>query len=533
MIPPTADGCRKITPDPSTQPLANGVHGSPSGTHSPVISPLLPDRKSLECHDPRYLEFSTLADEQNEEDHLLNIDYNSLPTYPIRPSYRDNPAKGNIDTHLVSFDPCQDDPYRPASMPIYQTATFAMHSIEKFGPYDYTRSGNPTRTALEQLVASLEGAHAAFAFNSGMAAITAVTRLLKTGDEILCGDDIYGGAFRLFSKISARQGISVKFVDCTTIQTVEEAMTDKTRIVYVETPSNPLMRIIDLRKLAGTALAPFDSWLTLRGLKTLALRQEKQQANALKVAKFLAEHPLVTAVHYPGLARDPHEEGSKGLSPAAAALHMSQCKGGGSVVSFETGSVLLSRRVCDATKLFKITVSFGSCNSLIEMPCVLSHASIPKEMRSLPEDLVRLSIGVESPEDLLADLAQAMKASLEIYQKVKSAEIAEIAVQRSASRLLSNGSGGEGSLPSSSSSPSEAGEGGKAKAARAFPSDSGGSLANGDLTVSIPAAKKRRALQGGGAEEEEMRPNGSANGAAGAVHTGANGLVNVNGGTAQ
>mmetsp|Transcript_43273 Transcript_43273/g.122591 ORF Transcript_43273/g.122591 Transcript_43273/m.122591 type:complete len:551 (-) Transcript_43273:111-1763(-) len=459
----------KMTPDPHNPKSPN------LGPRSP--SPHSHGDPNVE-NDPRYITFPTAADEGDEEEHLLGFDYNQLPTYPVRPSFKDKPEEANMDTHIVAFDPCKLDPYHPTSMPIYQTATFQQPSIERFGPYDYTRSGNPTRTAVEELVASLESAHAAFAFNSGMAAMTAMTRLCDIGDEIICSDDIYGGAHRLLTRICAKQGIATRFVDTTDVDEIARVISSKTKIVYIETPSNPLMRISDVRRCAdlahkykawlvvdstmmspylmnpiklgadviihsatkflaghsdtmagfvccssedlarqiafvqnaeGSALSPFDCWLTLRGLKTLAIRHDRMQQTASEIAEFLAKHPLVSKVHYAGHPKD-HPEG-------AFELHKSQSRGGGSVISFETGSVRYSRKICDFCKIFKISVSFGSCNSLIEMPCVLSHASIPKDMRGIPEDIVRLSVGLENASDLLADLSTAMKRALEFFQR--------------------------------------------------------------------------------------------------------------------
>eukprot|EP00922_Rhytidocystis_sp_ex-Travisia-forbesii_P061160 GHVS01090679.1.p1 GENE.GHVS01090679.1~~GHVS01090679.1.p1 ORF type:complete len:572 (-),score=149.77 GHVS01090679.1:431-1951(-) len=461
--------------------------------------------------EPREQLFSTLAGNDEEEDHLLSFDYNSLPTYPLRPAYNyyspptqqrgtDEetspssslvfapslpPSLQSFSTHINSFNPPSSsaDPYRPAAVPIYQTATFHQPNIETFGPYDYSRSGNPTRTAVETLVASLDLAHAAFAFGSGMAAMTAVTRLVGAGEEIVCGDDIYGGMFRLLTKVVNRQGIVSRFCDVSNLSLVKSTITEMTKMIWVESPSNPLMRISDIRALSrlahshnillvvdstmmtpclmrplclgadivihsatkffsghsdtmagfvccsteqlsrdvsfvqnaeGGGLSPFDCWLVYRGLKTLPLRLERAQSNAHCIAQFLSAHPLVQRLYYAGHRHQSNQ--SKGSSDDDLQIHQRQARGGGSVMSFETGSVGLSRRICDACRLFKITVSFGSCSSLIEMPCVLSHASIPKEMRRLPENLIRLSVGVEDIDDLLADLCHAMKEALASYQ---------------------------------------------------------------------------------------------------------------------
>eukprot|EP00004_Rigifila_ramosa_P002545 TRINITY_DN12677_c0_g1_i1.p1 TRINITY_DN12677_c0_g1~~TRINITY_DN12677_c0_g1_i1.p1 ORF type:complete len:492 (+),score=124.09 TRINITY_DN12677_c0_g1_i1:3-1478(+) len=409
-------------------------------------------------------------------------DYNSVPTYPPRAHFNDHHLRMRFSTKIICFEGCPNDPYHPSSMPIYQTATFVQPSASEYGPYDYTRSGNPTRTALETLVAGLEDAWAAFAFTSGMAALTAVTRLVNAGEEIVACSDLYGGMHRLLTKICARLGVELKFVDTSNIANLKEVLTSKTRLVHVETPSNPLMRISDLRAIAhavhavggmlsvdstmmspflmkpltlgadivihsatkflsghadvmagvvcvkeeklakdiafiqnaeGTALAPFDCWLLLRSIKTLALRAERCQQNAQEVVRTLAHHPLVKKLYYAGdlvlslkAEKDVHNIVA---TQESVALHMSQARGGGSVISFETGDVALSRRVVDACRLFKITVSFGSCNSLIEMPCVFSHASIPAEKRTLPADLIRLSIGIEDIHDIIHDLERAFR----------------------------------------------------------------------------------------------------------------------------
>ena len=373
----------------------------------------------------------------------LSANYDALPTFPVRPSYKDYHSNLTLQTQCVVFDGCPKDPHKPASTPIYQTATFVQPSASEFGAYDYSRSGNPTRTALEKQVALLEGAHAAFAFTSGMAALVAVTRLLSSGDELLVGDDIYGGMFRLVTRVSsALHGIIIRFVDTTDLASVAAAISPATRMLHMETPSNPMMRITDIRKLSallrergvllsidstmmspilqrplqlgadvvvhsatkffgghsdvmgglvclrteelakkiaffqnaeGTGLEPFACWLFIRGIKTLALRVEKAQANARIVAQFLEDHPLVKKLNYAGLAPAPDDK----QAIREYRIHESQANGPGCVMSFTTGSAALSRRFIDALRIFKLTVSFGSVNSLCEMPCLLSHASIP------------------------------------------------------------------------------------------------------------------------------------------------------------
>lgn len=381
----------------------------------------------------------------------------------------------SASTAIVGYNAAPNDPHRPTSMPIYQSSTFVQPSATEFQEYDYTRSGNPTRAALEILVAGMEGAHAAFAFTSGMSALACMTRLLKAGDEILCNADIYGGMYRLLTKVTTRQGVTVKFVESWNLDKVKAMMGPKTRIVHIESPSNPLMMVTDIRKLAeivhaggalltvdntilspilmkplelgadvvvhsatkfygghadvmsgfvccrtkelaqqiyfhqnaeGTGLAPFDCWLVLRGVKTMSLRIERGMANACAVANFLSQQPLVKKVHYAGV---PTVKGTDaGEQKRRYDLHMSQSKGAGVLLSFETGSVETSQRFVSAVKLFKITVSFGGCSSVIEMPSVLSHASIPLEEQHIPPDLIRISVGIEDIKDLLKDITQAL-----------------------------------------------------------------------------------------------------------------------------
>jgi len=365
----------------------------------------------------------------------------------------------------------ESDPYGAVAPPIYQTATFRQPSAVDCGEYDYSRSANPTRALAEAQIAALEGGRYACAFASGMAALSAVTRLVRAGEEIVAGDDLYGGTCRLLSKVAPRHGIRVRYVDTSDAEAVAAALSPATRLLLVETPTNPLLRIADLDRLAalarkrgvllavdnsllspclqqplahgahlvihsatkalcghsdvsggavvtddpalheeiaffanaeGAGLAPFDSWLLLRGIKTLALRIERQCASAQRVAEHLATHPSVERVFFPGLAGSPGRE-----------IHLRQAMGPGPVVSFTTGDPDLSRRVVEAARLFTLSVSFGSVGSSISLPCHMSHASIPEELRGRlgpPADLVRLSIGIEDVDDLLADLMQALEA---------------------------------------------------------------------------------------------------------------------------
>jgi cystathionine beta-lyase len=326
---------------------------------------------------------------------------------------------------------------------------------------------------LELQLADLEGGTHAAAFASGMAAISAITGLVKSGDEIIAGDDLYGGTVRLLELLRQRQGITVRYTDTTEIENVRAAITPDTKLILVETPSNPLFRISDIRKLAdlardagvllavdnsmlspcwqrplelgadlvihsatkflcghsdvtagavitkdralheriaflqnaeGAGLSPFESWLLLRGLKTLALRVERQNETAGKIANFLTQHPTVNEVYYPGLVDHPGHE-----------IHRGQSTGDGAVLSFTTRDAELSARVVEATRLFSIAVSFGSVGSTISLPCHMSHASIPaalKDRLAPPADLVRLSVGIEDADDLLEDLSQALAVSV-------------------------------------------------------------------------------------------------------------------------
>ena len=366
-------------------------------------------------------------------------------------------------TELVYSE--SNDQYNSSSMPIYQSATFKGEGNE----YDYTRSGNPTRTHLERHLAKIMNAHRALVVSSGMAALDVITRLLKPGDEVVTGDDLYGGTNRLLKYLQTHGGIVVHHVDTTTTASVEAVLSAKTAMVLLETPTNPLMKIVDIATLAnaahaanpsalvivdntmlspllqnpldlgadvvyesgtkylsghhdvmagvmatnspelgdrlyfpinasGCGLSPFDSWLLLRGIKTLAVRMEQQQSNAMTIATFLENHGF--KVRYPGLKSHPQYK-----------IHWSQARGAGAVLSFETGSTQVSERIVEAARLFGISVSFGCVNSLISMPCRMSHASIDpatRKERALPEDIIRLCVGIEDINDLIDDLQQAL-----------------------------------------------------------------------------------------------------------------------------
>lgn len=337
------------------------------------------------------------------------------------------------------------------------------------GEYDYTRSGNPTRTHLERHMAKIMRATRALAVTSGMTAMDVVTRLLRPGDEVIAGDDLYGGTNRLLKYLSTSQDIIVHHVDTTNNDKVRQVLNDKTKMVFLESPTNPLIKIADIPGLSkltheispnaivvmdntmlspllmtpldcgvdivyesgtkylsghhdimagiiavkdaalgdrlygtinasGCGLSPFDSWLLLRGVKTLAVRLEKQQRNAQLIAEFL--EGLGFRTRYPGLASHPQYD-----------LHHSMARGAGAVLSLETGSVELSEKIVENTKIWGISVSFGCVNSLISMPCKMSHASIDAKTRAerdFPEDLIRLCVGIENADDLIEDLRNAL-----------------------------------------------------------------------------------------------------------------------------
>ena len=374
-------------------------------------------------------------------------------------------------SRLVHFDSSPGDPLRPMVTPIYQTATFEQEHADSFGPYDYSRSGNPTRRVLEDHVAALENGTRGFAFSSGMAAIANVTHLLKAGDEILADWDLYGGTARLFGRVLPRSGVTVRYIDASDPGRLEEQITPSTRMIYVESPTNPMLRIVDLKAMAdvarrhgilfcvdnstmspylqnpldlgadivlhsatkflcghsdvtggvvvvrdakladeiyylqnaeGSALGPFDCYLLLRGLKTLKIRMDAQQGNAIRIAEFLESHAKVTEVFYPGSEKH-----------VGHSIHQTQARGGGAVLSFAASSAALAKSIAESSELFRISVSFGSVNSTISIPIKMSHASVPAEVlatRSIPDSLLRLSIGIEDADDLIADLSKCLNA---------------------------------------------------------------------------------------------------------------------------
>lgn len=372
----------------------------------------------------------------------------------------------SIDTLVVSSS--HQDQHNASVAPLYQTTTFKQKSLNDMGEYDYTRSGNPTRTNLEIQLAKIMKAEKAFAVTSGMGCLDVITRLLKPGDEVIAGDDLYGGTHRLLTFLNKSGSINLKHIDTTNTKLIKSTLNENTKMIFLESPTNPLIKIIDLPEISnfikknfpnciivfdntmmsplnlsplkyvdiqyesatkylnghhdimagviainnsklikdiyfiinstGCGLAPFDSWLLLRGLKTLSIRFERQQKNAEILSQWLEN--IGFKVRYPGLKSHPQYN-----------LHKSYNKGNGAVLSFETGSILKSEKIVENTKIFGVTVSFGCVNSLISMPCKMSHASIDPKIRAernLPEDLIRLCLGIENIDDLIEDLKDSL-----------------------------------------------------------------------------------------------------------------------------
>ena len=353
------------------------------------------------------------------------------------------------------------------TVPIYQTSTFAQFAVDEPQMYDYSRSGNPTRTALETALAALEDAPYALAFASGLAAESAVLLALNSGDHVVVGDNIYGGTYRLFTKVFARHGLTFDFVDTRDLAQVAAAIRPATKLIWLESPTNPLLNLADLAAIARLAQArgvltlvdntfaspyfqrpldlgidltlysttkyhaghsdvisgaivtanadlyerlkflqnavggvpgPFDAWLVLRGIKTLAVRMRAHAENALAVAHFLEDHPAIAQVYYPGLPTHPQHE-----------LAQRQMRGFGGMVSFTLkGGAAAARAVVGRTKLFTFAVSLGGVESLIELPLTMSHGGARGSAQEAPANLIRLSVGIEEGEDLLADLQQAL-----------------------------------------------------------------------------------------------------------------------------
>ena len=355
------------------------------------------------------------------------------------------------------------------TVPIYQTSTYAQEGLGKHKGFEYARTQNPTRFALERNIAALEGARFGYAFASGMAAIDAILRLVRAGDHVIVSDNTYGGTFRLFTRILSNYGIEFSFVDTADAGNVEAALRENTRMVFLETPTNPVMIISDLQAVsdvahaqgvrvvcdntfmspylqrpmefgvdivvhsttkylnghsdgvggvvvldderdaewlafvqngAGAILSPFDSWLVLRGTKTLAVRMEQHDKSGRAIAAFLEEHPKVEKIYYPG-----------SLSHRQHDLAKRQQKGFGGMIAFDVGSLDRARTVLESVRLCTLAESLGGVETLISHPATMTHASVLAETRQrigITDGLVRISVGLEDTEDIIADLDQAL-----------------------------------------------------------------------------------------------------------------------------
>jgi cystathionine beta-lyase/cystathionine gamma-synthase len=358
-------------------------------------------------------------------------------------------------------------------VPIYQTSTYAQTDVGEHKGYDYSRTSNPTRAALEQCLASLEGGKHGLVFSSGMGAITTTMFLLKAGDHVVACDDVYGGTFRLFRRVLENYGLEFSFVDMTNLDAIGRALRPSTRMVWIETPTNPLMKVIDiaavaslakkanawsvvdntfaspylqqplasgvdivmhsttkylgghsdvvggavvtsnpeiyerlkfLQNAAGAVPGAFDCWLVLRGVKTLAPRMERHSANAMAVAEFLARHRAVKRVMYPGLETHPQHT-----------LARRQMRAFGGMMSFiAKGGAGAARRIARSTRLFTLGESLGGVESLIEVPAAMTHQSVAGSPLEVDPALIRLSVGIEHGDDLIADLSEALGAESDV-----------------------------------------------------------------------------------------------------------------------
>jgi cystathionine beta-lyase/cystathionine gamma-synthase len=373
------------------------------------------------------------------------------------------------DTKLLHTGFETDEKTGAVSYPIYQVSTYRQEAPGKHLGYEYSRTGNPSREALEKVIASLEEGKRGFAFASGMAAITAVFMLFSKGDHVIVSDDVYGGTYRVLSKVFDRMGIEAAYVDTTDLTSIKKAIKSNTRAVFIETPTNPLLKITDIRAVAelcdthsllllvdntfmtpywqkplslgadivihsatkylgghsdvvaglaavkdedlgeklhfiqnstGGVLGPFDSWLLMRGIKTLGLRMQRHEQNANELAGFLTTLPQVKKVYYPGLPEHPGHE-----------IQKRQAGGFGGMISFELASEELAEKMLRKLKIITLAESLGAVESLISLPARMTHASIPEEerkARGISNSLVRLSVGIEDVRDLKDDILTAL-----------------------------------------------------------------------------------------------------------------------------
>ncbi len=353
--------------------------------------------------------------------------------------------------------------------PIYQTSTYVQEALGKHKGYEYARTQNPTRAAVEANIAAIEGGKGAYAFASGMAAISAIASMLKAGDHVIVTDNTYGGTYRLFERVLSRYQLAFTYVDTSRPELIEQAIRPETRMLFVETPTNPVMRLTDLKcageiarahnvrfvvdntfaspvnqrpiafgadmvmhsttkylnghsdsvggivvatrdedlewlkfvqNSAGAILSPFDSWLVLRGTKTLVIRMAQHNANGMALAEYLAAHPKVKKVHYPGLPQHPHHDVAR-----------RQMSGFGGMLSFELASLDQARTLVNSVKLMALAESLGGVETLICHPATMTHASVPAERRAqigITDSMVRISVGIEDINDLKADIEQAL-----------------------------------------------------------------------------------------------------------------------------
>ena len=376
----------------------------------------------------------------------------------------------DFQTKCVHGSPDKYDTTGAVSVPIFQSATFAHPCVGQSTGYDYSRLQNPTREHLEKTVAALEGGIDAMAFSTGMAAISALMELFSPGDHLIASDDLYGGSHRLFHHISMKNGIAFDLVNTSDLPEIERRIRPETKALFVETPTNPMMQVTDIAavsalakkhnllliidntfltpyyqkplslgadivvhsgtkylgghndtlagflvvnsaqlserlrfiyKTTGACLSPFDSWLITRGIKTLAVRMDRQQESAMKIAQWLCEHPKVKAVHYAGLPSHP----GYGISKR-------QASGFGSMISFELNNAQTAVQVLECVGIIQYAESLGGVESLITYPMLQTHADVPqqeREAKGINERLLRLSVGLESADDLIADLKQALE----------------------------------------------------------------------------------------------------------------------------
>jgi O-succinylhomoserine (thiol)-lyase len=368
-----------------------------------------------------------------------------------------------------------DEATGAVNVPIYATSTYAYQRFGEHRGWEYSRTGNPTRSALERAMAELEGGADGIAFASGLAAVDAITDLLEPGDHLVAADNLYGGTYRLFTTITERHGIEVSFVDAADTGAFENACSDRTRVIFVETPTNPMMRLADLAEVAqvarecgalmvvdntfltpvlqrpidlgadlvlhsttkylnghsdgiggvivardaelgeilhtvqnnvGAILGPFDAYLVLRGLKTLAVRMAVHEGNGRNLAGFLLARKDVEAVHYPGLANHPQHH-----------LAKTQQTGFGGMISFDLGSLKKARAFCDGVEIFTLAESLGGVESLVCHPATMTHAAVPaseRERLGIGDGLIRLSVGIEDASDLEADIAKGLDAAASV-----------------------------------------------------------------------------------------------------------------------